>query len=726
MSYKLNKTDGTLLTELVDGQLDTTSSDLILIGRNFTGFGEFLNENFIKLLENFAGTATPGTPIVGQLWYDTSEGRLKVYDGAGFRSNGPIVSNVQPQMVAGDIWIDNEENKLYFFDGSDLVLVGPQYSAAQGLSGFEIDTVRDRSSVDHTAVKLWIANVLVAIISNEEYLPTAPEQSRLNITTNIRKGINIVDQDNFRVYGVSDSANSLITDIIDPSTGIRIRKTASQFLSSDANSETTGSIAIRNQSGLTIGRSGETRFFVSGDFTNIQNTIVNKGLRFRQLNQNDNEYEAIILTANNRRMGVNLNVGSLPRAELDVNGNVIIRGDLTVEGNNLIVETSNLTVDDYDIELGHADTILTMNIAVASTITSLLTVGEIITQANSGATASFKSVSVDRRTFTLEPINGTFISGSGNTLTASNAGVLYQADGVTEVHVTSLAQRTNATASGAGVIVKGPPSFTNANDKHIKWINDTANGTNWEFSDNVNLVSSKSYRIDDTIVVNETSLGVAIETALGLRDVGIMDRLRVHNTMLLDELSGTPTIQTTQALTIDSTGTITVTNNGSSVKITGVDTPSNDLDAANKFYVDTQISSEPVTFALDISGMPDTGFATAEAQILDVLEFMYPAAEKELNTQARIYTSSAIGNVSDIQIGELPLRSGVSVTRIGVDFSTIDGPDGGSSNQQLVEDISFTGSASGLVTLGVTRQKRYFRVIQGGSGKEWQAFTPAP
>lgn len=179
MAYKLNKTDGTLLTELVDGQIDTTTCDLTLIGRNYVGFGEAFNENLIKLLENFASSGAPTTPIAGQLWYDKSEGRLKVYDGTAFKSNGPIVSNTQPNMVAGDIWINNSTNKLYFYDGTDLVLVGPVYDNAQGLSGWQVDTVRDRSAVDHTLLKMFVGGSLVAFISNEEYTPTVAEQSLL-------------------------------------------------------------------------------------------------------------------------------------------------------------------------------------------------------------------------------------------------------------------------------------------------------------------------------------------------------------------------------------------------------------------------------------------------------------------------------------------------------------------------------------------------------------------
>src|SRR6056300_745296 len=114
MSYKLNKTDGTLLVELQDGVIDTTSSDLTLVGRNYKGFGEYLNENYIKLLENFSATSAPTNPISGQLWWDTTDQRLKVYDGQSFKvAGGPIVSASQPNnLVAGDLWVDNEQNKL--------------------------------------------------------------------------------------------------------------------------------------------------------------------------------------------------------------------------------------------------------------------------------------------------------------------------------------------------------------------------------------------------------------------------------------------------------------------------------------------------------------------------------------------------------------------------------------------------------------------------------------
>ena len=121
MAYKLNKTDGSLLVDLIDGTIDVNSTSLTLVGRNYTGYGEAFNENFIKLLENFSNSNSPLNPIQGQTWWDTSEARLKVYEGSQFKAvGGPFVQKDQPTMVAGDLWMDNVNNQLYFFDGTDI------------------------------------------------------------------------------------------------------------------------------------------------------------------------------------------------------------------------------------------------------------------------------------------------------------------------------------------------------------------------------------------------------------------------------------------------------------------------------------------------------------------------------------------------------------------------------------------------------------------------------
>jgi hypothetical protein len=746
MAYKLNKTDGTLLTELVDGQIDTTTCDLTLIGRNYVGFGEAFNENLIKLLENFAATGAPTTPITGQLWYDKSEGRLKVYDGTAFKSNGPIVSSTQPQMVAGDIWINNSTNKMYFYDGSDLVLVGPVYENAQGLSGWEVDTVRDRSAVDNTLLKMYVGGSLVAFISNKEYTPTVAEQSLLGITGNVKKGINVVNEDEFRFYGIADSTNSLVTDEIDPDTGLRIKKTASQFVPSDEEEATmSGSLIVRGANGLTLGESGEIRIFTTADGTIFQNTALNDQFRLRLLGNTD--YDGLVINPQTRGFGINLDTDELPSTNLDVNGDVRIRGDLTVEGDNVVIETTTLSVDDYNIELGHADTIITLDNPVGAALAGQLTAGELITQQTSGATGTFKSISDNRDVIYLEPVNGEFLTGSYNLSGATN-GVLYQEGGVTPVYPDTITQRNDSTADGAGIRVKGLADGGTGNDKTILWINDTSNGTNWEINDNLNLVDGKAYKINDVVMIRENSggtyheLGTAIETASGLREVGIMDRLRVHSTILIDELAGVPTIATGAALTIDSAGTITFKNGGSNVMLTGLATTDydtgNSSDAANKDYVDTQMESATVALALDTTDMPQAGFGSVTEQVIDILEFLHPAAEKRVGTYARVHTTSLRGAVSNIDVS-----STISYTDIGADFSDINTVEpygvsptgGGSPNQQLVTNIGFTGNTNGDVTLKAddggspatsTRVKRFFKVVNTGGSNEWVTSPTGP
>ena len=276
MSYQLNRTNGDLLTDLVDGQIDNTSTNLVLVGRNYSGYGEYFNENFIKLLENFANTAAPSNPLTGQVWWDTNEQRLKVYDGTAWKaSGGPFVQNTQPQMVAGDLWIDNLKNQVYAFDGDDLFLIGPQYTAAQGKSGFEIGSLLDEQSSSRTVVYLYAANNLLAVISYLDFTPIYAQRIAGLVTDDnpdgrIFTGVNIIDKDNFKYRGIAESANALVT-------GAGVVRTADSFLPSNANGETVGTLKILNNGGLTIGASQ----------ANVQKVV---GPRFyieNQLNDND-------------------------------------------------------------------------------------------------------------------------------------------------------------------------------------------------------------------------------------------------------------------------------------------------------------------------------------------------------------------------------------------------------------------------------------------------------
>ena len=118
MAYQVNKTDGTIVATVADGQIDTLSTDLTLIGKNYSGFGESLNENFIKLLENFSSTTQPSNPIKGQIWFDGTENKLKVYSGTAFVPvSSATISNTQPSTLGvGDLWFNDTDKQLYFFD----------------------------------------------------------------------------------------------------------------------------------------------------------------------------------------------------------------------------------------------------------------------------------------------------------------------------------------------------------------------------------------------------------------------------------------------------------------------------------------------------------------------------------------------------------------------------------------------------------------------------------
>lgn len=138
MAYTIYNTNGTILTVLADGQIDKSTTSLTLIGKNYASYGQELNNNFIKLLANSANATgiPPRSPIVGQLWYDTTIGRLKVYDN-GFKSIGTVqVSSSQPVgLQTGDLWFDTSSSQLKLYSVGTLYTVGPSFPSSAGNTG---------------------------------------------------------------------------------------------------------------------------------------------------------------------------------------------------------------------------------------------------------------------------------------------------------------------------------------------------------------------------------------------------------------------------------------------------------------------------------------------------------------------------------------------------------------------------------------------------------------
>jgi hypothetical protein len=341
MSYKINKTDGILLVDLVDGRIDNVTTDLTLIGRNFTGYGELFNENFIKLLENFAAVSPPNKPLEGQLWYDKSDGRLKIWNGQQFRSTDTtVVSPIEPQLLAGDIWIDSRRQQLFFNDGTGTTLAGPIFTRDQGPTGFKVETINDRFGNPKTVAKLIVNSTELALISRE------PFEAALNqpgFGKNIQEGINInSNRPNFEFRGTSARARQLIDgtgDVFIPD----------NFLKVNANNVTTGTFTINNDSGLRIGNNVSflTRMILNPK-TVIHEILDNNADYKLTVSRNGIATDAIYVDTQSKRIGIWTNN---PSETLDINGSVRIDGDLTVLGDTTILEVENLKIQDKLIEL---------------------------------------------------------------------------------------------------------------------------------------------------------------------------------------------------------------------------------------------------------------------------------------------------------------------------------------------------------------------------------------
>ena len=351
MAYIVNKTDGTAVTTITDGTIDNTTS-LTLFGKSYSGFGELLNEDLVKLLENSASTSAPTAPLKGEVWFDTTVNQLKVYDGTSFKPSGGAKSQASAPTSpsAGDLWVDSTNKQLYFYTGSEFILAGPVYTSGQTLSGFKIETVTNDSAVSKVIASMYSANTRVAILSAETFTPSGA--SNLTGFATVNAGITLRDGIGAVFSGTTTTAQFLNTTGTANSSGTVIA--GGNFMRKDAAQTTTGAITIAADTGLLVGAGSDLRLTVSG----IDATIAN--------------------VSEDGNLSVQINDGGVTKTPIAITGstgNIAVTGDVTITGNLSVSgeyanTTSNINIiDDAFVKLNTGNAEVDAGIIVETTDT---------------------------------------------------------------------------------------------------------------------------------------------------------------------------------------------------------------------------------------------------------------------------------------------------------------------------------------------------------------------
>ena len=195
MAYVINRYNTAQLTVVEDGTIDQVT-DLKLVGKNYAGYGEIQNENFVFLLENFAGANQPPKAISGQLWFDSGVNKLKFYDGTQWRTaGGAEVGTTEPTgLTSGDFWFDSTNEQLYAYNGTSFVLIGPQ-GVGSSITRFQSRTIRDTAGVARPVIVSIVDDAVVHIISRIAFtIGTADASSYVGFTT-VRAGLTLRNSD---------------------------------------------------------------------------------------------------------------------------------------------------------------------------------------------------------------------------------------------------------------------------------------------------------------------------------------------------------------------------------------------------------------------------------------------------------------------------------------------------------------------------------------------------
>jgi microcystin-dependent protein len=332
MPYIVNFTDKENKTPItVYDNTSNTDTSLTFPGRNVTGYGQIVAENFLALLENFAGPNEPLSPQEGQLWFNTNTRTLQIFDGVSWKAASDIQKSVVApsieQSKVGELWVDTVNQQLYVFSGTDWILVGPNFSTGL-LSGPLVERIIDTDNNTKVVLTFYVEDKPVVIISKDSFTP----KNSISGFIAVRSGVNISSISDLgvggftpKLYGTATSADGLNVSGVVIDSG--------KFLRSDIINTTDYGLNIRNNSGLNIGVDSTFNLSNSTTAAKIYNSSAGSSI---DLQLNSDGIPNTILRVIDNKVGIN---NLAPEESLDITGNARISGNIVVSST---VGTTNL------------------------------------------------------------------------------------------------------------------------------------------------------------------------------------------------------------------------------------------------------------------------------------------------------------------------------------------------------------------------------------------------
>lgn len=328
MPYIVNFTDRENKTPItVFDNTSSTDTSLTFPGRNVTGYGQIIAENFLALLENFSSPNEPVNPVEGQLWYDSTDGVLQIWDNTAWKAasgiqKGPTEPAI-PDSKVGELWVDTTNQQLRIYTGTRWLLVGPSESSVDGLRyGPVVEGIADSDNVTRYILTFYLRDIPVVIISKDSFTPKVI----ISGFDFIRSGINIASPattaeiETFiggflpKLNGTAKNADALNV------AGVEVA--AGKFLRTDVVNTTDFGINIRNNNGVVLGVDGTFNLSTSSTAAKIYNSASGSSI---DLQTNRNGIPATILRVVENTVGINQ---ALPSEALDVDGNFKLTGSI--------------------------------------------------------------------------------------------------------------------------------------------------------------------------------------------------------------------------------------------------------------------------------------------------------------------------------------------------------------------------------------------------------------